>query len=142
MGKDIDIFEVYDYICEKCEYGDSIEKLNEHEKVFFITQILEAEVNNGGFLQFFDNSSGNFANEIVDCFTKIGALKTAKICEKAVAVFDGFIPTDRDERGDLLESLECDDILDECDDEFYEYEDNLEELNIAYIKAHSEFFEL
>ena len=142
MGKEINIFDVYEHICDKCEYGDSIEKLNEYERVFFVAQVVEAEVNNGGFLQFFDNSSGNFANEIVDSFTKIGALKTAKICEKAVAVFNGYIPTDRDERGDLLESLDCDEILDECDDEFYEYEDNLEELNIEYIKTHSEFFEL
>ena len=128
-------------ICKKCEYGDNIEKLNEHERVFYVTQILEQEVNNGGFSQFFYNSSGDFSNELVDAFTKIGAFKTAEICKKALAVFNGKVPTDRDEREELFDSLDCDNVLSECDDEFYEYEDNLEELNYTYIMEHHSFFE-
>src|SRR5699024_12186272 len=38
-----------DYIGEKCQYGDKISVLNEYERVFFVTQQLEMEVNNGGF---------------------------------------------------------------------------------------------
>ena len=94
----------------------------------------------GGFSQFFFNSSGNFSNELVDAFTKISAFKTAEICKKALAVFKGNVPTDRDEREELLDSLDCDDALSECDDEFYEYEDNLEELNYTYIMDHRSFF--
>lgn len=128
-------------ICEKCDYGDSIEKLNEYERVFFVTETLEQEVNNGGFSQFFYNSSGDFSNELVDAFTKIGAFKTAEICKKALAVFNGKVPTARGERQDLLDSLECDDVLNEYDDAFYDYEDNLEALNHAYITKHREFFD-
>lgn len=128
-------------VCEKCEYGDSPEKLNEYERVFFIAQILEQEVNNGGFSQFFCNSSGDFSNEIVDAFTKIGALKTAKICEKALSVFKCGVPTNKDGRGQLLDSPECEDILSSCDDDFYDYGDDLESLNYAYIMAHRDFFD-
>ena len=135
------VVDMCDAVCKKCEYGDDIEKLNEHERVFYVTQILEQEVNNGGFSQFFFNSSGDFSNELVDAFTKIGALKTAGICKKALAVFNGKVPTDRDEREELLDSLDCDDVLSECDDEFYEYEDNLEELNYTYIMDHRSFFD-
>ncbi len=142
MKKELDIFDIYEDICEKCNYGDSMEKLNEHERVFFVTQLLEGEVNNGGFSQFFYNSSGNSSNEIVDSFTKIGALKIAKICEKAVSVFGGHIPNDRDEREDLLDSLDCDDILDECDDAFYKYPDDLEKLTITYITNHADYFQI
>lgn len=127
-------------ICKKCEYGDAIEKLNEHERVFYITQTLEQEVNNGGFSQYFYNSSGDFSNELVDAFTKIGALKTADICKKALAVFEGIVPTDRDERDALLNSLDCDEIWDACDDAFYEYEDDLTALNYAYIMQHRDSF--
>ena len=127
-------------ICKKCEYGDAIEKLNEHERVFYITQTLEQEVNNGGFSQYFYNSSGDFSNELVDAFTKIGALQTADICKKALAVFEGIVPTDRDERDALLDNLDCDEIWDACDDAFYEYEDNLTALNYAYIMQHRAFF--
>ena len=135
------VVDMCDAVCEKCKYGDDIEKLNEHERVFYVTQILEQEVNNGGFSQFFFNSSGDFSNELVDAFTKIGALKTVEICKKALAVFNGNVPTDRDEREELLDSLDCDDVLSECDDEFYEYEDNLEELNYTYIIEHRSSFD-
>lgn len=49
-----------DWLGEKCEYGEKIEKLSEAEKVFYLNQILEREVNNGGLSQFFYNASGNF----------------------------------------------------------------------------------
>ena len=130
-----------DVVCEKCEYGDAIEKLNEHERVFFVTQTLEQELNNGGFSQFFYNSGGDFSNELVDAFTKIGALKTAEICKKALAVFNGKVPVDRDKREELLDSLDCDDMLSECDDAFYDYEDDLEALNHEYIMKYRDFFD-
>ena len=134
------VIDTFSAIDEKCEYGDAMEKLNEHERLFYITQTLEQEVNNGGFSQYFYNSSGNFANEVVDAFTRIGAHKTAEICKKAVAVFNGQVPVDRDERENLLESLDCEDIFDECDNAFYDYEDDLEALNYAYVMKHRKFF--
>ncbi len=134
------VIDTFSSIDEKCQYGDVMKKLNEYERLFFVTQMLEQEVNNGGFSQFFYNSSGNFANELVDAFTKIGALKTAEICKKAVAVFEGKVPEDRAERQNLLETLDCEDILAECDNAFYEYEDDLESLNYAYIMKHRKFF--
>lgn len=140
IDKNALVIDMFSAIDEKCEYGDTMEKLNEHERIFYIAQILEQEINNGGFSQFFYNSSGDFSNEIVDAFTKIGAHKTAEICKKALAVFNGKVPTDREERQNLLESLACEDIFDECDNAFYDYEDDLEALNYAYIMKHRKFF--
>lgn len=134
------ICDTYDAICQKCEYGEAVEKLNSCEKVLYLTQIVEEEVNNGGFSQFFYNSCGDFAGEIVDAFTKIGALKTAKICQKAVAVFGNTVPVDRERRQALLENPKFEKVFEKCDDAFYEYEDDLEELNAAYIRNHREFF--
>ncbi len=128
-------------VFEKCDYGDEIDKLNEHERVFFITQTLEEEVNNGGFWQFFYNSSGDFSGELIDAFTKIGALKTAEICKQALSIFNGDVPTDRDERGELLAQLDCNDFWDECDEAFYRYEEPLEELNYAYVMKYRSFFD-
>ena len=143
-GEDIQnnlVFSMCNRVCIKCNYGQNIEALNEHERVLYITQILEQEVNNGGFSQFFYNSSGNFSNELVDAFTKIGAIKTAEICKKALSVFNGPVPVDRVRRQILLEELDCDDALDECDAAFYKYEDKLEELNFAYIMEHRDAFD-
>lgn len=138
----VDVVDVFDNISKKCEYGDHIEKLNEHERIIFITQSLEQEVNNGGFSQFFFNSSGDFSNEVADAFVKIGALKTAEICKKALAVFGGAVPADRDERQEMLESLDGDEMFDKLDDAFYDYEDNLEGLNSEYIMKYRDYFEI
>ncbi len=140
-----DCFELRDYygdmysrVGEKCGWGEDLDKLDEHERVYFVAQELEGEVNNGGFAQYFYNGSGDHANEIVEAFTKIGALKTAEICKKALSVFGGEVPTDRDMREELLDSMDCDELLEECDNAFYLYEDNLQALNEAYVEKYLE----
>lgn len=132
-----------EYIAIKCDYGDNMAALSGPERVFYITQALEMEVNNGGFSQFFYNSSGDFANELVSAFTTIGALHTVPICEKALSAFGCEIPADRDAREDMLDETDCDavdEILNECDEAFYAYEDDLDALNYAYVIKHSSSF--
>lgn len=132
-----------EHLDEKTHYGDDMSVLSEAERIFYITQTLEMEVNNGGFSQFFYNSSGDFSNELVDAFTAIGANTTAAICQKAIDAFGCDIPVDRDEREEMLDELESDEInkiLDECDNAFYDYEDNLNELNYAFVMKNKEQF--
>lgn len=144
--KDNFVIEMNQYIAEKCEYGDNMEALNEEQRILYITQALEMEVNNGGFSQFFFNSGGVFANELVSSFEKIGAVKTAEICKKAVSIFGDVIPTDRDEIQDIItpddekEEERIEEILNECDDAFFEYEDDLVELNYQFIMNNKESF--
>ena len=127
-------------ICELCDDGECMDVLNSHQRIIYITQTLEQEVNNGGFSQFFYNSSGDFANELTDAFTAIGALKTVAICEKALSPFKGPVPTDRTERQAMLDRMRADKLWTKCDDAFYEYEEDLEDLNRSYILAHPESF--
>jgi hypothetical protein len=47
-------------------------------------EALEREVNNGGYSQFFTNSSGEFAPEIVDSLNRIGCPVTAGITVDAL----------------------------------------------------------
>jgi hypothetical protein len=132
-----------EHLENKTQYGEDMSVLSEAERIFYITQSLEMEVNNGGFSQFFYNTSGNFSNELVNAFTAIGANATAVICQKAVAAFGRDIPVDKDEREEMLDELESeeiDEILEECDDAFYEYEDNLTELNYNFVMKNKEFF--
>ena len=140
------VVEMDKYIAEKCEYGDSMETLNAEQRILYITQALEMEVNNGGFAQFFFNSDGCLGNEIVSSFEKIGAMKTAEICKKAISIYGDKVPTDRDEREEILnpddekEEERIEAILNECDDAFFEYEDDLVELNYQFIINHKESF--
>lgn len=132
-----------EHLDEKTQYGDDMSVLSEAERVFYITQTLEMEVNNGGFYQFFYNSSGDFSNELVSAFTAIGANATATICQKAIAAFGRDIPVDREEREEMLDELESDEIseiIEECDAAFYDYEDNLNELNYDFVMKNKEQF--
>lgn len=132
-----------EYITKKAQYGKNVAALNEVERVFYITQILEMEVNNGGFSQFFFNSSGYFSNELVSAFTAIGANKTAAICQKAIDAFGRDIPADWDARNEMLDELESDEIdgiLEECDSAFFAYEEDLNALNYSFVMNNKEQF--
>lgn len=131
------------YLNEKTQYGKDMSVLSNAERIFYITQTLEMEVNNGGFSQFFNNSSGDFSNELVGAFTAIGANTTAAICQKAIDAFGCDIPTDRDERQEMLDELESDkldEIFEECDNAFFAYEDDLNELNYNFVMKNKEQF--
>ena len=132
-----------EHLDKKTKYGEDMSVLSDAERIFYITQTLEMEVNNGGFYQFFYNSSGNFSNELVGAFTAIGANTTAAICQKAINAFGREIPVDRDERQEMLDELESDEIdeiLDECDDAFFAYEEDLNELNYNFVMKNKEKF--
>lgn len=132
-----------EYIAKKAQYGENISALSEAERAFYITQILEMEVNNGGIIQFFDNFGGKFSNELVSAFTAIGAHKTAAICQKAINAFGRDIPVDWEERREMLDELESDEIieiLEECDSAFFAYEEDLNALNYDFVMNNKEQF--
>ncbi len=137
------ISEVFESICQKCNYGENISVLNPQERIIYIVQTLEEEVNGGGFDQYFYNSSGDFANESVAAFISIGAKKTAKICRKALKVFGGSLPVDRAKRQELMDeksTARTEAKLEKCDENFYEYQDNLERLCFEFISSNHNSF--
>jgi len=143
--KDINesIIEIDNFICELCEYGEEFDKLTKHQKIFYLNQNLEREVNNGGFNQYFCNSSGENAHETILSLNKIGAEKTANILQKAVHQFpNGTVPKNRDERIEIVKKIEevVDEIWDDLTQKFFAYEDDLNTLNYGYIKKNKDFF--
>ena len=109
-----------------------------------IAMFVDGEVNDGGFNSFFTNSSGKYANEIVDVFRVIGSDLLADVCEKAVSIFDGPVPTDWDERIEAYEKLDegkVREVFDDCDELFYESEEDFEDLCMEYIQNHLDSFE-
>lgn len=137
------VIAMMEHLDKKTNYGKDMSVLSEAERIFYVTQSLEMEVNNGGFSQFFYNSAGNFSCELVSAFTAIGADTTADICRRAIEAFGCDIPADRNEREEMLdemESDEIDEILEECDDAFYDYEDDLNTLNYNFVMKNKEYF--
>lgn len=137
------VIAILEHLDEKTQYGEDLSVLSAEERIFYITQTLEMEVNNGGFSQFFNNSSGNFSNEVVSAFDAIGADTTAAICKKALSAFGCEIPVDKDAREKMLDEMEndeIDEIFEECDNAFYDYNDNLTELNHQFVMKNKERF--
>ena len=124
------------WLYKKVNFGEYIEKLSNAEKAFFLVFQLEGEINNGGFSQLFYNSSGDFAGDTAAALREIGAYKVAEIYGRALAACGGTLPKNRDIRKTMLDAVitdEINEILTRCDAEFYEYPDDLVELNYKFI---------
>ncbi|MFN0135425.1 MAG: DUF4375 domain-containing protein [Phycisphaerae bacterium] len=63
-----------------------VEALPANLRPFITTQMLDAEVKNGGFVQWFWNSSGQFAPLVPEDLRRIGADTHAAIVARAVAI--------------------------------------------------------
>lgn len=137
------IIELDNFIGDLCAYGDNMDKLTEPQKQFYYNQCLERQINNGGFNQYFANSSGGFAHQTVQSLILIGAIATAQILQKAIDQFpDNKVPQDRNKRIELVEQMEVtsNDVWEELEEKFFEYEDNLNMLNLSFVKQYKSDF--
>jgi hypothetical protein len=129
---------------DKTSYGkDDFAAQSAPQKVFSAIWAVESEVNNGGFSQYFFNSSCETAGFVVEALDTIGAPRTADICRRAVAVaFPDGLPADpeaiRSAASDFPDETEKK--LDLLDREFYQYPHNLAELLFAFVSKHREEF--
>lgn len=133
------VIELDNFICELCEWGNNMDALTEAQKTFYYNQNLEREINNGGFNQYFINSSGDFAHETINSLRTIGANHTAEILQSAIDQFpDKKVPLDRDKRTELVGQIEdtANEKWEGLDQMFFEYKDDLNSLNIEYVKKH------
>ncbi|MDR0507749.1 MAG: DMP19 family protein [Dysgonamonadaceae bacterium] len=116
---------------------------NKSQQAIYMIWWLEAEVNNGGFNQFYENSSGQYAEYLPDALRLIGAVKFADLVERANKVYlENYEQITKEIDGTLegfSKSYE-DNPLNEFDAEFYKYEEPLYDLQVKYIKAHKQDF--
>jgi hypothetical protein len=106
----------------------------DRRQVANLVETLEAEVNNGGFDQFFYNSAGDNTVETIQALETIGAVTMAAILKRAAAKFPGSMPPkDRFARQEILLQISPNaEAFEELDGEFYGYPDNLAELLSSY----------
>jgi Domain of unknown function (DUF4375) len=84
----------------------------------FAAHFCQYEICNGGFKQFFGNSTGVLAPEAVEGFREIGQAQVAALIEKAMSLFGRAYPRDRKERQVRLAELSRSS-LDAPDEIFY-----------------------
>jgi hypothetical protein len=75
---------------------DGFDTLSKIEKLYFAVGMLEGEVYNGGFEQYFSSSSGNYYRYAVEGLEEMGALKSLTLLQKARQVVFGFDEPDGD----------------------------------------------
>jgi Domain of unknown function (DUF4375) len=113
------------------------------QKVFSSVWAVESEVNNGGFSQYFQNSSAETASFVAQALEAIDAPLTADICRRAIAcAFPAGLPPTPEAISDAAADL-SDDALDELeplDEEFMAYPHDLTELLFAYVSKHPDEF--
>ncbi len=89
---------------------------------------LEREINNGGFNQYFFNSSGQNCYETMRALKRTGKIRTAKILEKAINLIN---PLNLPEK-EIIEHLRKRNVSELDDDKINEKLDSLDELFYEY----------
>lgn len=136
--------EAIEYILAK-EYGD----LSEEWKIFYLCFFLDAEVQNGGFIQYFTNTEGKYLSETINALSVVGANEQRKILERIINLHHELGMKDIDSTKEYIDLVlvgydykfknkrlesKFDKITDELDLEYYNLEPSTTELLEAYIQ--------
>lgn len=116
------------------------DSLTDEEKIILAVEALEREVNNGGYAQFFINSSKEFAPIIVEALNRIGCMETATLTQKAIDALgiEGSLTIEAIDHVMEEESERRDEKLEECDDKYYSVAGDLSEPLLGFIKRNKE----
>jgi hypothetical protein len=106
------IYEGPDVFCETYNAAPKCARL------MFAAHFCQSVVCNGGFHQFFFNSTGVLAPEAVESFREISQLEIASLLESAMRLLDHPYPRDRAERQQRLAEVP-EGALDALDEKFF-----------------------
>jgi HEAT repeat protein len=138
----VDAADPLNIVLGRCE-AVGFRGLTKPQKVYYIIFVLNAEVRNGGFAQYFVNSSGNHAHHAVKALMAVGASNTAAIVQRALDLFGSNGPDrNRDRRHEQLAALtpEQDAEMDRLNTEFYTDPDDLDAAVADYARTNKEHF--
>jgi len=118
------------------------EGLTNDERLVLAVMALQREVNNGGYGQFFTNSSRRFVSIIVESLQLIGCQTTAAITERAIgALRVQMLSPDSVSDAVLNEDPARDKVLDRLDREFYQLKE-IEPKLFDFVEAHQHNIQL
>ncbi|MGH8030020.1 MAG: DMP19 family protein [Arenimonas sp.] len=126
------------------EEGSGYARLSEPARDAWVIGLLTGELYNGGYHQYFSNSSGEHATETLDALRRVGAAALLDLHRRALQRFDphGQVPEDRDERNRRLQALGPDEDasyewFNALDQEFYALGPEHAPDTYAYALAHA-----
>jgi hypothetical protein len=141
--------ELWRALVERSAAEPDLRSWSTQERRYFAVVLLEGEVYNGGFDQYFTNSSADHYQDAVVCLEELGAIQSLKLLQEAAAVlFDEQAPpTTQAGRTTLMKEKfrwpeedqpmpEWATRLEVLDDQFYKDPDRLGDLLDAYAETH------
>lgn len=140
---------VLDYVFSKIDAVprrryQALFELSRGFQVVYLSWLVEAEVMNGGFNQYFWNSSGEFADSTPAALAELGDLPSSELMKHAVAVAIAEIPKMRQYRQTgTLESFSESykhTSLNELDTPFCKRAESFPALRVKYIRSHEALF--
>lgn len=116
------------------------DSLSDSERIILAVEALEREVNNGGYSQFFFNSSNEFTPIVVQALRAIGCPEAANLTQDAIAVLglEGPITVDAVNRVMEDESEEREDKWEACDDRYFKEAGDLSDPLLQFIKVNKD----
>lgn len=113
-----------------------MQSLSTEEHAILAVEALEREVNNGGYHQFFVNSSKEFVPLVVASLLRIGCTATAEITQRAISALQlSGANAEEIENAMTADNEERDAEFDQCDELYYEAAEDLAGQLFAFIKA-------
>jgi hypothetical protein len=141
---------IFDNLCEQFPQDytkefSTVTNFSKFRQAIYIIWQLEAEVNNGGFNQFYSNSSGQFANMIPVALQMIGAPKFSNLVERANAIYQRDYDKITKHQDGSIEGFSKsydDNPLNSLDTEFYDLykEEDLHKLQVDFIRRNKQQF--
>lgn len=128
----------------KTEFEDVL-NWNKSRQAIYMIWLLESEVNNGGFNQFYFNSSGRFCLLLPSALKLIGAFRFAELIQEVNEIYEREkekITKHFDGTFEGFSNSYKDNPLNDFDNKFYDLykTENLGEIQINYIREHIEDF--
>ena len=142
--------ELWESLVKRSSLDGSLANLSAQEQKYFAVTLLEGEVYNGGFDQFFSNSSGDYYYLAVDGLEELGAFFSLDIVKEAADTIFGKRgpPVDRSDRwrmmgaktrrlSEVLTRYRQRSRLERLDKQFWEDPDHLVDLLRVYAEEQS-----
>lgn len=132
------------YIDDMSYEVDRIKSLSDGFQYVYSTWILEGQVYNGGFIQYYYNTSFNLAEEAYHGYLAFGSEDAAEIVHNAIdcinSEYELYENTKEDGSFDSFLALYENSPFGNLDDEFYACSENLCKLRINYIRENIDEF--
>jgi hypothetical protein len=118
---------------------------NKSRQAIYMIWLLEAEVNNGGYNQFYFNSSGKFYKQLPDALKLVGANKFRDLTIRANNTYEkenSKITKHQDGTIEGFSKSYDDNPLNKFDDEFYDlyHKEDLQQIQVDFIRKHKTEF--